>query len=279
MPCYRLSILAGHAIEAGACLYNEQTLLLLLANFGVAFLSRTSHSFFFGFAKLSVSSVRRNSQAEENIPRARLLLSPSPSVAVFWVGSKLGAHPKNGGQRRGRAFPVFFWFVPLTLEPKGAGEGAVAFLSCVCQMLLLMGSIEGQRRVGARQWASMPLPTIRQHQTGDHCWIIRIASADKDGCWLPDFQDFLDDPVVPYRTLIALLPNWPSNRVLPEFGKPSEVNYPAFSFDFQSYPANTPLSRVLRKSGISPQKVKFNAAIIRQKCDQSADRHTEWPRP
>jgi hypothetical protein len=136
MPCYRLSSLAGHAIEAGACLYKEQTLLLLLANFGIAFLTTPLHSPFFGFAKHLVSSVRLNSQAEENIPLARLPLSPSPSVAVFWVGSKRGAHPKNGGQRRGRAISVLFWFVPLTLEPEGAGEGAVAFLSrlfeCFC---------------------------------------------------------------------------------------------------------------------------------------------------
>jgi len=77
-----------------------------------------------------------NSQAEDNIPLARLPLSPSPSVAVFRVGSKRGAHSKNGGQRRGRAISVFLWFVRFPLEPERAGEGAVAFcfafFKCFC---------------------------------------------------------------------------------------------------------------------------------------------------
>lgn len=43
----------------------------------------------------------------------------------FGVGSQEGPTPKNGGQRRGRAFSglsLGSW--PLTLEPEGAGEGS-----------------------------------------------------------------------------------------------------------------------------------------------------------
>lgn len=36
---------------------------------------------------------------------------------------------------------------------------------------------------------------------------------------------------VPYRTLIAFLPNWPSNRLPPEFGKHAGEDWPRFLGD------------------------------------------------
>jgi hypothetical protein len=65
--------------------------------------------------------------------------------------------------------------------------------------------------------------------------------ADRERCRAADIPDDLHYFSVPYRTLIAFLPNWPSNRLPSEFGKPSEGHYPAFLVNFKSYPANTSL--------------------------------------
>jgi len=48
----------------------------------------------------------------------------------FGVGSKGGPTPKNGGQRRWRAFPDLSRFLRRTLEPEEVGEGS-GCLDCV----------------------------------------------------------------------------------------------------------------------------------------------------
>lgn len=76
-------------------------------------------------------------------PPARLPLTPSPSVAVFRGGFVEGAPtPKNGGQRRGRAFlGLGLGSGPLTLESEGAGEGSGRPFDSAC------GSVEPRRLV------------------------------------------------------------------------------------------------------------------------------------
>jgi hypothetical protein len=89
----QLSILVDHGNEVVACLCFGQTLLSFSANSAPSLLARALNSSFcvaLGLqctVCLQVCRFVLNSQAEEAIPPARLFLSPSPSVAVFRVGS------------------------------------------------------------------------------------------------------------------------------------------------------------------------------------------------
>ena len=60
-----------------------------------------------------------------------------------WVRRR-GAHPENGGQRRGQRFGLWVW--PFTLEPEGAGEGWVAISGFGPLTLCGTGMRIGRRR-------------------------------------------------------------------------------------------------------------------------------------